>query len=72
MTERGIWREFLDRVTDGDSDLQEFLQQMAGYSLTGLTIEHAFFFLYGTGANGKTVFVNAVSKVLGETARIVT
>ncbi len=63
-----IWKEFLHRVTDGGSDLQQYLQRMAGYALTGLTIEHAFFFLYGTGANGKSVFVNAISKVLGDHA----
>ena len=63
-----LWAAFLERVTDGDQELQAFLQRMAGYSLTGSTREHAFFFLYGTGANGKSVFVNAVSKVLGDYA----
>ena len=53
----------LDRVTAGDVELQLFLQRMAGYCLTGSTEEHALFFLYGTGANGKSVFVNTVSGV---------
>jgi putative DNA primase/helicase len=44
-----IWNEFLDRITGGNTDLILFLRRMAGYSLTGLTIEHALFFLYGTG-----------------------
>ena len=39
---------------------------MCGYSLTGLTHEHALFFLYGTGANGKTTFVNAIAGILDD------
>ena len=60
------FREFLARVTDGDQDLQAFLQRMAGYGLTGSTREHALFFLYGTGANGKSVFLNTLSGAAGD------
>ncbi len=63
------WREFLVRITGGDEELQRFLQRMAGYALTGITREHALFFLYGTGANGKSVFINTVSGVMGEYAK---
>ena len=45
-----LWHRFLDRVTDGDAELQAFLQRIAGYALTGVTRDHALFFLYGTGA----------------------
>jgi putative DNA primase/helicase len=58
------WLAFLDRVTAGDRDLQTFLQRVAGYSLTGETREHALFFLYGTGANGKSVFLSTISGIL--------
>jgi putative DNA primase/helicase len=60
------WHKFLDRVTDCNHDLKAFLQRVAGYSLTGLTSEHALFFLYGLGANGKSVFLNTLAGVLGE------
>ena len=60
------WYKFLDRVTNHDGDLQAFLQRVAGYSLTGLTSEHALFFLYGLGANGKSVFLNTLAGILGE------
>jgi phage/plasmid-associated DNA primase len=60
-TECPLWRHFLDRVTGGDVELQSFLQRMIGYSLTGITREHAFFFLYGTGANGKSGFLSTIS-----------
>ena len=63
-----IWRQFLDRVTDSDAQLQLFLQRMAGYAATGSTREHALFFLFGTGANGKSVFITTISGVLGDYA----
>jgi putative DNA primase/helicase len=39
---------------------------MAGYALTGVTREHALFFLYGTGANGKTTFLNTIISAAGD------
>lgn len=61
-----IWNGFLKRATDGDVAMQKFLQRMAGYSLSGDTSAHALFFLYGTGANGKTVFLDAITGSMGD------
>jgi putative DNA primase/helicase len=61
-----IWLAFLDRITDGDAELIAFLQRMAGYALTGTTKEHALFFLHGSGANGKTTFLNAITGIAGD------
>jgi putative DNA primase/helicase len=63
-----VWRSFLVNVTGGDEELQEYLQRVVGYCLTGDISTHALFFLYGTGANGKSVFVNVISTVLGDYA----
>jgi putative DNA primase/helicase len=63
-----VWSAFLSEVTGGASDLIAYLQRVAGYCLTGVTCEHALFFLYGTGANGKSVFVNVLSTILGDYA----
>lgn len=63
------WLAFLDRVTSQDLELRQFLQLMVGYALTGVTYEHALFFLYGTGANGKSVFLNTISGVMGDYAK---
>ena len=60
------WKAFLDRVTGGNYDLQLYLQRAVGYCLTGLTSEHVIFFLYGLGANGKSVFVNTIAGLLGD------
>jgi putative DNA primase/helicase len=60
------WRDFLHTVTDGDTELAEYLQRCVGYSLTGQTREHALFLLYGTGANGKSTFLEALRHVFGD------
>ena len=57
---------FLSQVTDGDTALQDFLQRVFGYCLTGSTQEHALFFLYGKGANGKSVLLNTIAGVVGD------
>lgn len=62
------WRAFLRRATDGDEGLERYLARVAGYALTGVTTEHALFFIYGTGANGKSVFLNTLAAVMGEYA----
>jgi putative DNA primase/helicase len=66
--ESARWRAFLGDVTGGNAELQAYLQRMAGYCLTGATSAHALFFLYGTGANGKSVFVNVLATILGDYA----
>jgi putative DNA primase/helicase len=60
-----LWHKFLAKVTGNDKALQEYLQRVCGYALTGSTREDALFFLWGKGANGKTTFVNTVAGVLG-------
>ncbi len=63
------WRRFLERITDARQELQDFLQRMCGYALTGLTREDALFFLYGSGGNGKSKFLGAFSGLMGDYAR---
>jgi putative DNA primase/helicase len=60
------WLAFLERVTGGDRELIDYLQRVAGYCLTGSTQEHALFFLYGTGANGKSTFLTAITQAMGD------
>lgn len=63
------WHRFLAEITAGNVALQDFLQRVAGYALTGSTREHALFFAYGTGANGKGLFINTVAGVLADYAK---
>jgi putative DNA primase/helicase len=64
-----LWHKFLDRITGGNRERQKFLQRLCGYFLTGLTGEEVFPFFYGTGANGKTKFVEAIAGMMGDYAR---
>ena len=57
---------FLDRIAGGDHELVAYLARVFGYGLTGLTREHALFFGYGTGANGKSVLLSTIAGILGE------
>lgn len=66
--EAPIWQAFLSRVLGGDDELIDFLQRAVGYSLTGDTGEQCFFLLHGTGANGKSVFLRTIGKLLGDYA----
>ena len=58
------WSAFLERIMD--ADVIEYLRRVGGYSLTGSTQEHALFFCYGLGANGKTTFLNAITGCAGD------
>ena len=66
------WLAFLQEITDGDRELQSYLQRLAGYSLTGETSEQTFAFLHGHGANGKSVFLSILADVLGSYAATAT
>ena len=60
------WLGFLDDVTGGDKALQRYIQRMVGYFLTGSTREQCIFFLYGSGSNGKSTFVNTIASLFGD------
>jgi putative DNA primase/helicase len=62
------WRRFLLETTAGDEDLIRYLQQIAGYSLTGSTREQSLFFIYGPGGNGKGVFLHTIANIMGDYA----
>lgn len=61
-----LWEAFLQRVTCGDLALQRFLQQVAGYALTGSTREEKLLFVYGPARSGKSTFLGALQATLGE------
>ena len=61
-----LFLAFLDRIMSGDHEVISYIQRVFGYGLTGEIIEHALFFWYGTGANGKSVLLSTVSGLLGD------
>jgi P4 family phage/plasmid primase-like protien len=62
------WLSFLDRIMEGNDDMIRFLQRAIGYSLTGSVNEQCFFLNYGTGANGKSVFLETIRSLLNDYA----
>lgn len=63
-----MWLKFLDDVTNGDKELQDYIQRCVGYSLSGSTREQCAYFLYGMGNNGKSTFLDTIADMLGDYA----
>lgn len=63
-----VWDDFLHKIMDGNQNVISFLQRAIGYSLTGDTSEQCLFFLWGTGANGKSTFLQAIKMMLNDYA----
>jgi P4 family phage/plasmid primase-like protien len=63
-----LWLKFLSDAIGGDREMIDFLQCWCGYVLTGDTREHALSFVYGPGGNGKSVFLNTITGILGDYA----
>jgi putative DNA primase/helicase len=61
------WTHFLQTIMQSMEKI-DFLMRACGYGLTGLTYEQVLFILYGVGANGKSVFCETISYVLGDYA----
>lgn len=65
------WLQFLDEVFSGYEDKRAMLcyvQKIAGYALTGNVGEQCFFNLSGSGSNGKSTLLGALSEVWGDYA----
>jgi putative DNA primase/helicase len=63
-----VFKKFLDDATGGDKEFQRFLQQWAGYCLTGDTREQALLFIYGPGGNGKSLFQGVLAEIMAHYA----
>ncbi|WP_341314546.1 phage/plasmid primase, P4 family [Paraburkholderia sp. IMGN_8] len=61
-----IWEAFLLQIMSGNVELVEYLRRAIGYTLTSQTSEHALFFAYGSGANGKSTFLNVLRALFGD------
>jgi putative DNA primase/helicase len=62
-----LYEKFLrEAVPDGAE--REFLIRFSGYCLSGEVSEQVLLFLLGTGANGKTVWIETMKAILGDYA----
>ena len=59
------WTQFLKEVFGGDFEIIGYVQRAVGYSLTGSTRAQCFFLMCGSGANGKTTFLETIVRLLG-------
>lgn len=59
------WNEFLNTTFGGDKNLIRFMQKAVGLSLSGDTSEQCLFICYGSGSNGKGVFMDTIAHILG-------
>lgn len=60
-----LWLEFIKSISDGDENKAKLLQEIAGYCLTSSTAFQTAFVFLGEGSNGKSVFANVISSLLG-------
>lgn len=60
------FEKFIDSVTQGDREFADWLQLVAGYTLTGLTHHEKFFLVYGPQASGKSTFGAILAALLGD------
>lgn len=59
------WEKFVAEVFP-DKDLLRYVWKAAGATLTGGVGEQVFFFCYGNGNNGKSVFLEILQHIFGE------
>lgn len=63
-----MWEEFINQIFNHDKELIEYIQKCVGYSLTGSTREQCMFILHGNGSNGKSIFLEIISELMGNYA----
>ena len=62
------WMQFLDEVFESNEALINYVTKAVGYSLTADMREQCFFMAVGTGANGKSIFLDTLEHVFASYA----
>jgi P4 family phage/plasmid primase-like protien len=63
------WDAHVQLLCRNDPELVRYLARAVGYSLTGDVGARAFFFLEGTGSNGKNAFIEPIMQLMGSYAQ---
>jgi putative DNA primase/helicase len=64
------WDKFLLRIMEGDVQTVGFLQRLVGQAMFGTQGKDKLTILWGSGANGKSTFVDALHDVFGQYATV--
>jgi putative DNA primase/helicase len=64
-----LWIKFLHEIFQHDEETIRTVQILLGYTLIGEVLDEILIICYGFGANGKSVFNNVISTVLGDYAQ---
>ena len=60
-----VWENALNTFFQGDSELINYVQEIAGLASIGRVYNEGLIIAYGEGRNGKSTFWNTISRVLG-------
>lgn len=60
--------EYLETVSCGNKKIRYALEEVMGYCLTGDVKAQKAFYLTGLGCNGKSIFIDVISLLVGENA----
>lgn len=66
------WEKFLAETFAGNEELIGYMQRLFGVAAIGTVLYHLLPFLFGVGANGKTVILEVARRVLGTYATVAT
>ncbi len=64
------FKNFVNQITDNNEEIYKYLHIAAGYWICGTHKEEKFFILKGNGANGKSKFLEAIERTVGNYASI--
>lgn len=64
------WQQFLKDTFGGDDSLIRYMRQLFGYAAIGEVTHQIMPFMFGVGANGKSVMLEVVRRVLGDYATV--
>ena len=63
-----LWKKFMLEISNFSTEMFDYYKRCIGYSLTGSSVEQCYWGMYGDGNNGKSVWQNVMTKMLGDYA----